>query len=60
TFTLSGVKEFWVVDPKKETVIVYTFNNYEIEEYTLLKGEDTLRSYYFEGLQIPLREIFEQ
>ncbi|MBW6464637.1 MAG: type II toxin-antitoxin system Phd/YefM family antitoxin [Bacillota bacterium] len=60
TFTLSGVKEFWVVDPKKETVIVYTFNNYEIEEYTLLKGEETLCSYYFEGLQIPLREIFEQ
>ena len=60
TFTLSGVKEFWVVDPKKETVIVYTFNNYQIEEYTLLKGEDTLRSFYFEGLQIPLREIFEQ
>ena len=60
TFTLSGVKEFWVVDPKKETVIVYTFSNFEIEEYTLLKGEDTLRSFYFEGLQIPLREIFEQ
>jgi prevent-host-death family protein len=60
TFTLSGVKEFWVVDPKKETVIVYTFNNYKIEEYTLLKGEETLRSFYFAGLQIPLREIFEQ
>lgn len=60
TFTLSGVKEFWVVDPKKETVIVYTFNNFEIEEYTLLKGKETLRSFYFEGLQIPLREIFEQ
>jgi prevent-host-death family protein len=60
TFTLSGVKEFWVVDPKKETVIVYTFNNYEIEEYTLLKGEEILHSFCFAGLQIPLREIFEQ
>ncbi len=60
TFKLSGVKEFWVVDPKKETVIIYTFNNYEIEEYALLKGEETLQSFVFAGLKIPLKEIFEQ
>jgi prevent-host-death family protein len=60
TFKLSGVKEFWVVDPKKETVIVYTFNNYEIEEYALFKGEEALQSFYFAELQIPLKEIFEQ
>lgn len=60
TFKLSGVKEFWIVDPKKETVIAYTFNNHEIEEYAISKKGETLRSFYFEGLQIPLQEIFEQ
>ncbi len=60
TFMMSGVKEFWVVDPFKGTVIVYLFNSFEIEEYATFKGEENLVSYHFAGLQIPLGEIFEQ
>ncbi len=60
TFMMSGVKEFWVVDPFKRTVIVYLFNNLEIEEYATFKGEENLVSYHFSGLQIPLGDIFEQ
>jgi Uma2 family endonuclease len=57
---VSGVKEFWVVDPTKRTVLVYAFNSYEIEEYATFKNEENLVSYHFAGLQIPLGEIFEQ
>lgn len=60
TFMMSGVKEFWVVDPKKLTVFIYAFNNLEIEEYATFKEEETLVSYHFAGLQIPLGEIFGQ
>jgi prevent-host-death family protein len=59
TFMMSGVKEFWLVDPFKRTVLVYTFNNYEIEEYATFKNEESIISYHFAGLQIPLGVIFE-
>lgn len=58
TFMMSGVKEFWVVDPTKRIVLVYSFNSFEIEEYATFKDEENLVSYYFAGLQIPLGEIF--
>lgn len=59
TFMMSGVKEFWVVDPLKRTVLVYAFDSLEIEEYATFKDEENLVSYQFAGLQIPLGEIFE-
>lgn len=59
TFMLSGVKEFWIVDPGKRSVLVYGFNDCEIEEYTAYKSEDTLNSYLFKGLEIPVKDIFE-
>ena len=60
TFMMSGVKEFWVVDPKKQNVIVYAFNDYEIEEYNTFKKDEILVSYHFAGLEISLAEVFEQ
>jgi prevent-host-death family protein len=60
TYKVSGVKEFWVVDPKKQTVFVYAFHNYEIGEYAVSKADEALHSFFFEGLQIPLNHIFEQ
>jgi prevent-host-death family protein len=59
TYMLSGVREFWIVDPFKHSVMVYGFKDFEIDEYTTCKLEDILTSYFFEGLEIPLSEIFE-
>jgi Uma2 family endonuclease len=60
TYMLSGVKEYWIVDPQKQTVIIYTFNDYEINEYATFREEETLRSNHFTDLEIPLAEIFAQ
>ena len=60
TFMTSGVKEFWLVDPKTLSVIVYAFKDYKIDEYASFKGNEILTSYCFEGLQISLAEIFAQ
>lgn len=60
TYMMSGVREFWVVDPTKLTVLVYGFKDCEIEEFLSYKLEDTLCSYYFEGLEIPLATLFER
>jgi len=58
TYMLSGVREFWIVDPNKRLVVVYGFKDFEIDEYTIYKPGDTLASYCFEGLEIMVNEIF--
>ncbi|WP_168120865.1 type II toxin-antitoxin system Phd/YefM family antitoxin [Paenibacillus sp. HB172176] len=59
TFMLSGVKEFWIVDPDKRTVIVYGFQDCSIEEYMSYKEGDILQSVTFKALRIPVGDIFE-
>lgn len=58
TYMLSGVKEFWIVDPDKHTVMVYAFVDCAIQEYTVYKRGDMLDSYLYEGLRIELDRIF--
>ncbi|MBC7958966.1 MAG: type II toxin-antitoxin system Phd/YefM family antitoxin [Vallitaleaceae bacterium] len=60
TYMMSGVREFWVVDPKKSTVLVYGFKDCEIDEFFSYKLEDTLTSYFIEGLHVELSTIFER
>jgi prevent-host-death family protein len=60
TYMLSGVQEFWVIDPKKQMVIMYGFADFSIDEYATLKLGDTLTSYFFEGLKVNVNEIFER
>jgi prevent-host-death family protein len=58
TYMLSGVKEFWVVDPDKQTVLVYHFINFGVDGYQLFRSGDILVSYELEGLEIPLEDIY--
>lgn len=59
TFMLSGVKEFWIVDPDMHSVLVYSFKDFNIDKYSTYKLGDTLQSYFFDGLAIAIDEIFE-
>lgn len=59
TYMLSGVKEFWIVDPEKRSVLVYGFKDCSIAECIAYRPGDTLRSYCFAGLAIPVDEIFQ-
>jgi len=59
TFMMSGVKEFWIIDPIKRSVLVYGFKDYEIDEYATYQEGDTLRSYFFDSLEITVNDIFE-
>lgn len=58
TYMTSGVKEFWVVDPKNKLVLVYGFKEYKIEEFMTYNSGDRLKSYYFDGLEIEVNYIF--
>ncbi|MGV8154629.1 MAG: type II toxin-antitoxin system prevent-host-death family antitoxin [Alkaliphilus sp.] len=59
TYMLSGVKEFWVVDPKKKIILMYGFKDCEIDEFASYKLGDTIKSYHFEWLEVEVCSVFE-
>ncbi len=58
TYMLSGVREFWVVDPVHKTILVYGFKDCQIDTFTTYKKDETVKSFWFEGLEAPLGEVF--
>lgn len=55
----SGVQEYWVADPVQKTIIRYSFSEErDIEETRTFTIAETISSAAFEGLEIPLKEIF--
>ncbi|HHW31034.1 MAG TPA: type II toxin-antitoxin system Phd/YefM family antitoxin [Clostridiaceae bacterium] len=58
TYMLSGVKEYWIIDPIQEHIVIYTFANYEIERYKFFKKEEAAQSFIFDGLALDVSELF--
>jgi prevent-host-death family protein len=57
----SGVSEYWIVDIKSKTILQYSFSEKrDIKSLTNLKEEDTIKSTAFDGLEIPLKDIFAE
>jgi len=52
TYMMSGVREFWIVDPKKQSVLLYGFKDFKFDKYTNYKHGDILVSYFFVFLRI--------
>ncbi len=59
TYMLSGVKEFWVIDPKNKSVLLYGFKDCRIDFYSINKNNDIIKSYWFKELEVSLGDIFE-
>jgi Uma2 family endonuclease len=55
---LSGVKEYWLADPVRKTIMIYGFNNLDVEEFISYKADEVAASQVFEGLEAPLAEVF--
>lgn len=58
TYMLSGIKEYWVVDPSQKTLAVYTFENLEIDDFNIYRNDETAVSKALENLSVTLNEIF--
>ncbi|MGI6364679.1 MAG: Uma2 family endonuclease [Bacillota bacterium] len=58
TYRLSGVEEYWLVDPKRENIVVYSFRDCEIERYKTYEAGAVAQSVVFKGLEIPLSPLF--
>lgn len=57
-YMLSGVREFWLVDRNEKTVLVYGFKDNGIDSFITYRIGEVVKSYWFEGLEAPLEEIF--
>jgi Uma2 family endonuclease len=55
----SGVKEYWLVEPRNHTVEVFVLKEDKYKRITTYVGDDIAFSNTLQGLEIDLKEIFE-
>lgn len=56
----AGIEEYWIVNPFRKEVYLYCFAEQDIREYRVYKSAETLESVIFEGLSVPLDQLFTQ
>jgi prevent-host-death family protein len=54
----TGVREYWMVDPDKREVMLYSFDKMDIQDYQTVSGSGTMISRAFPGLELSLGDIF--
>lgn len=55
----AGVKEYWVIHPNEQTLLIYTLVSGKYQSSRLFVSGDTVESSCIEGFQLNLEEIFE-
>lgn len=58
-YELLGVREYWIVDPMAERVLVFLAEGGAFRQEAELSGDDVLTTPLLPGLEIPLRELFQ-
>lgn len=53
-----GVKEYWIVNPDNKEIIIYLFEEQNIQQFTTFKNNETVQSYIFEDLKIDVQRMF--
>ena len=53
-YRTAGVREYWIVDPEKNRVIVYHFESEDTEQYCF---NDTIKVDIFEGFSIDFSQL---
>lgn len=53
-YRTAGVREYWIVDPSKNQVVVYNFEHGDMEQYTL---QDSVKVGIYEDLSIDFSQI---
>ena len=54
----AGIKEYWIVSPLRKEVYAYCFEDQGIKDYRVYREEESAQSKTFQGLEIPLGQIF--
>jgi prevent-host-death family protein len=58
TYRLSGVKEYWVADPRQEHILIYEFKDCEIDRFQAYGKGQIAQSIVFNGLSADIDELF--
>lgn len=59
SYMLSGVKEYYIIDPFNEKIMFYQFEDFDIENLQIYSEKMVLKSAYFESLVISVEDIFK-
>ncbi len=60
TYMLSGVREYWIVDPAQRMFFVYSFQDHNIASYDIYKETECAQSRLFAGLSVSLTDLFKE
>ncbi|AZO96412.1 Uma2 family endonuclease [Halocella sp. SP3-1] len=60
TYRLSGVEEYWIIEQKQENILLYSFNEYEIDRYNVCGRGETAESIAFNGLSTDINHLFDE
>jgi prevent-host-death family protein len=60
TYMLSGVEEYWILDPGQENIMIYSFKDCEIDKYKIYEKEEITKSLVFEALSVDNNNLFNQ
>lgn len=55
----SGVKEYWIVDPAKQEVMTYQFQDNDINNHATYRKDEAVGSYIFKSLEVDLKRVFK-
>ena len=55
----TGVQEYWIVNPFKKEVTVYSFDNLDVTQNATFGKNQKITSYIFDGLEVSLSDIFQ-
>jgi len=60
TYMLAGVKEYWVIDTKQESIMIYDFDDYQIDILRVFEKGNTAQSIVFNGLSVDVESLFNE
>lgn len=60
SYMLSTVKEYWIVDSKQESIIIYSFENNEIARIKVFERGGVAQSRIFAGLTVNVDELYSK
>lgn len=56
----SGIKEYWLLDPEGQTLLIYTLKAGKYEASRLMTSGDIAKSSVVDGFELDLEEFFEE
>ena len=60
TYMLSGVKEYWIIDTRQESIMIYGFDNCGIDKCKVFEKGNIARSTAFSGLSADVEDLFSE